>query len=121
MKTLFKTTAIRYSIYSRLFIYNFIQDYCKIKLPTFTGSCRKQGNSRKTSISASLTMLKPLTLWIATHWKILNEMGIPDHIICLLRNLYMGEEATVRTRHGAMTSSKLGKEYVKAVYCSSAY
>ena len=45
-------------------------------------------------------MPKPLTVWITTNWKILKEMGIPDHLICLLRNLYAGQEATVRTGHG---------------------
>ena len=73
-----------------------------IKLPTSTGSSKKQENSRKTSISALLTMPKPLTLWITkplTVWKILKEMGIPDHLTCLLRNLYAGQEATVRTGH----------------------
>ena len=45
-------------------------------------------------------MPKPLTVWITTNWKILKEMGIPDHLNCLLRNLYAGQEATVRTRHG---------------------
>ena len=54
-------------------------------------------------------------------WKILKEMGIPDHLICLLRNLYAGQEATVRTGHGTTDCSKLGKEYVKAVYCHPAY
>ena len=49
-------------------------------------------------------------------WKILKEMEIPDHLTWLLRNLYAGQEATVRTRHGTMVCSKLGKEYVKAVY-----
>ena len=48
-------------------------------------------------------------------------MRIPDHISCLLRNLYTGQEATVRTRHGTRTGSKLGKEYAKAVYCHPAY
>ena len=48
-------------------------------------------------------------------------MGIPDHLICLLRNLYAGQEATVRTRHEQQAGSKLGKEYVKAVYCHPAY
>ena len=47
----------------------------------------------KTSTSASLTMLKLLTVWITTNWKILKEMGIPDHFTCLLRNLYAGQEA----------------------------
>ena len=53
-------------------------------------------------------------------WKILQDMGIPDHPTCLLRNQYASQEATVRTRRGT-TSSKLGKEYVKAVYCHPAY
>ena len=44
-------------------------------------------------------MLKPLTMWITTNWKILKEMGIPDHLICHLRNLYADQEATVRTGH----------------------
>ena len=52
-------------------------------------------------------------------WKILQEIAIPDHLTCLLRNLYVGQEETARTRHG--TGSKLGKEYVKAVYCHPAY
>ena len=54
-------------------------------------------------------------------WKILKEMGIPDHLTCLLRNLYAGQEATVRTGHGQQTGSKQEKEYVKAVYCHPAY
>ena len=54
---------------------------------------------QKISTSALLTIPKPLTVWITTNWKILQEMGIPDHPTCLLRNLYEGQEATVRTRH----------------------
>ena len=54
-------------------------------------------------------------------WKILKEMGILDHLTCLLRNLYVGQEATARTEHGQQTGSKSGKEYVKAVYCHPAY
>ena len=54
---------------------------------------KKQENSTKTSTSASLTMQKPLTVWITTNWKILKKMGIPDHLTCLLRNLYAGQEA----------------------------
>ena len=72
----------------------------EIKLPTSIGSSKKQESSRKTSISALLTMPKPLTVWITVNWKILQEMGIPDHLTCLLRNLYAGQEATVRTGHG---------------------
>ena len=54
-------------------------------------------------------------------WKIMKEMGIPDHLSCLLRNLFAGQEATVGTGHGKETGSKSGKEYVKAVYCHPAY
>ena len=64
------------------------------------GSKRKQGDSRKTS--ASLTMLKPLTVWITTNWKILKQMGVPDHFTCLLRNLYASQKATFRTEHWTM-------------------
>ena len=71
-----------------------------IKLPTSAGSWKKQESSRKATISALLTTPKPLTMWITTNWKILQEMGIPDHLTCLLRNLYAGQEATVRTGHG---------------------
>ena len=54
-------------------------------------------------------------------WKILKEMEIPDHLTCLLRNLYAGQEATVRTVHGTTEWSQIGKECVKAVYCHPAY
>ena len=72
----------------------------EIKLQTSVGSSKKKESSRKTYTSALLTMPKPLTVWIKTNWKILKEMGIPDHLTCFLRNLYAGQEATVRTGHG---------------------
>ena len=72
----------------------------EIKLPTSAGSLKKQESSRKISSSALLTMSKPLTMCITTNWKILKEMGIPDHLTRFLRNLYAGQEATVRTEHG---------------------
>ena len=81
----------------------------KIKLPTSAGSSRRQGSSRKTSISALLTMPKPLTVWITTSWKIIQEVGIPDHLTCLLRNLYAGQEAPVRTGHGTTGWFQIGK------------
>ena len=81
----------------------------EIKLPTSAGSWKKQERSRKTSISASLTMPKPLTVWIPINWKILKEMGIPDHLTCLLRNLYAGQEAAVRTGHGTTDWFQIGK------------
>ena len=67
---------------------------------------------KKTGISALLTMPKPLTVWTTTNWKILQEMGIPDHLSCLLRNLYAGQEATVRTGHGTTDWFQIGKGVV---------
>ena len=55
-------------------------------------------------------MPKPLTVWITTNWKILKEMGIPDHLTYLLRNLYAGQEAAVRTGHGTTYWFQIGKE-----------
>ena len=81
----------------------------EIKLPTSTGSSKKQESSRKISTSALLTMPKPLTVWIMINWKILKEMGIPDHLTCLLRNLYAGQEATVRTGHETTDWFQIGK------------
>ena len=66
-------------------------------------------------------MLKPLTVGITTNWKILQEMGIADHLTCHLRNLYAGQEATVRTGHGTVDWFHVGKENFKAVYCHPAY
>ena len=85
----------------------------EIKLPTSVGSSKKQESSRKTSTSDCVDHHKL--------WKILQEMGIPDHLTCLLRNLYADQEATVRTGHGTKTSSTSGMEYAKAVYCHPAY
>ena len=81
----------------------------EIKLSTSVGSSKRQESSRKTSISALLTMPKPLTVWITTNWKTFQEMGIPDHQICLQRNLYAGQEATVRTGHGTTDWFQIGK------------
>ena len=81
----------------------------EVKLPTSVGSSKKQESSRKTSTFALLTSPKPLTLWITTNWKILKEMGIPDHLNCLLRNLYAGQEATLRNGHGTMDRLQIGK------------
>ena len=92
-----------------------------IKLPTFIESWRKQGNSRKTSTFASWNS-KPFDC--VNHnklWKILKELGTPDHLICLLRKLYGSQEAIVRTVHGTTDWFKLRKEYNRAVYCHPAY
>ena len=93
----------------------------EIKLPTSIGSLKNQENTGKTFTSALLTMPKPLTVWITTNWKIFKEMGIPDHLTCLLRNLYAGQEARVRTEHGTTDWLLLGKEYVNIAYCHPAY
>ena len=81
----------------------------EIKLPTSVGSLKKQESSKKKSTSASLTMLKPLTMWIKLR-KTLQEMGIPDHLTFLLRKLYAGQEATVRIRHGTTNWFQIRKE-----------
>ena len=76
----------------------------EIKLPTYIGSSKKQESSRKT-----LTEPKPLTMWITENWKILKEIGILNHLTCLLRKLYAGLEITVRTRHGTINWFQIGK------------
>ena len=91
----------------------------EIELPTSAGSLKKQESSRKTSISALLTMPKPLTVWITINWNILKEMGIPDHLSCLLRNLYAGQEATVRTGHGTTDWFQKGKGIHQSCILSS--
>ena len=75
----------------------FRKDQKNQEIKLLTRSQRKKRNFRKTSTSVSLTMLKPLTVWIIKNWKTLKEMGIPGHLTFLLRNLYAGQEATVRT------------------------
>ena len=77
----------------------------EIKLPS-TGSSKKQESSRKISISALLSTPKPLTVDHNELWKILKEIGIPDHLTSLLRNLYAGQEETVRSGHGTTDWSK---------------
>ena len=81
----------------------------EIKLPTSTGSSKKQESSRKTSISPLLTM--PKAFDCVDHnklWKILTELRIPDYLTYLLRNLYAGQDATVRTGHGTTDWFQIG-------------
>ena len=66
-------------------------------------------------------MPKPLTVWITTNWKILKEMGVPDLLTCFLRNLYAGQEVTVRTGHRKVDWFQIGMEYIKVVCCHPAY
>ena len=79
----------------------------EVKLPTSIGCSKKQENSIRTPTSALLTMPKPL-IQITTNWKIPKEMGIPDHLTCLLRNLYADQEATIRTGHGTTDWFQIG-------------
>ena len=81
----------------------------EIKLPTFTGSSKKQKSSGKTSIYALLTKPKPLIVWITTNHGKFFKIEMPDHFTCLLRNLYAGQEATVRTGHGTTDWFQIGK------------
>ena len=82
----------------------------EIKLPTSTRSWKKQESSRKNIYFCFIDYAKAFDC--VDHkklWKILKEMGIPDHLICLLRNLYAGQEATVRTGHGTTVWFQIGK------------
>ena len=82
----------------------------EIKFPTSVGSSKKQESSRKTSTSTLLITPKLLTMWITTNFgKFLKERGIPDHLTCLLRILYAGQEATVRIGHGTTDWFQIGK------------
>ena len=81
----------------------------EIKLPTSSGSSKKQESSRKTFTSTLLTMSEPLSVDHNKLWKILKEMGIPDFLTCFLRNLYAIQEATVRTEHGTTDWFQIGK------------
>ena len=90
----------------------------EIKLRTYVGSQKKQENSRKTIYFCFIDYTKDF--YYVDHnklWKIRKELGVPDHPLCLPRNLYVDQEAAVRTVSG----SKLGKEYDKAAYYHSAY
>ena len=91
----------------------------EIKLPTSLGSSKS--NRIPEIYFCFIDYAKALTVDQNKLWEILQEMGIPHHLTCLLRNLYAGQEATVRTGHGTTTGFKLGKEYMKAVYCYPAY
>ena len=94
----------------------------EIKLPTSTGSWKKQESSPKNVYFCFIDYAKAFDC--VDHnklWTILKEMGIPDHLTCLLRNLYAGQEATVRTGNGTTDWFQIGKGVLKAVYCHPAY
>ena len=81
----------------------------EIKLTASAGSSKKQGSARKISTAALLTMPKLLTVWITTNCGKFLEMGTPDHLTCLLRNLYAGQETTISTGHGTTDWFQIGK------------
>ena len=94
----------------------------EVKLPTSTGSLKKQENSKKNIYFCFIDYTKAFDY--VDHnklWKILKQMRIPHHLSCLLRNLYTGQEATVRSRHGRMDWFQFEKGVVKAVYCHPVY
>ena len=102
-----------------------LQQYMNRELPDVQSGFRKGRGTRdqignihwiiekarefQKNIYFCFTMSKPLTVWITINWKILKEMGIPDWLICLFRNLYAGQEATVRTGHGTRDWLQIGK------------
>ena len=79
----------------------------------------KASNSRKNTYFCFLDYGKALTMWITTNWKILKEMGIPDHLTCLLRKLYASQEAIVKTRHGTMDWFTTGKGGTSKLYTAT--
>ena len=94
----------------------------EITLPTSAGSWKKQEEFQKNIYFCFMDYAKAFDC--VDHnklWKILKEMGIPDHLTCLLRNLDSGLEATFRTGHGTTDWFQIEKEYIKAVYCHPAY
>ena len=88
----------------------------EIKLPTSVGSLKEQESSRKRSTSALLTAKGFDCVDHNKLWKILKEMGIPDHLTCLSRNLYAGQETTVRTEHGTTDWFQIGKGVQSRLY-----
>ena len=115
--------------------FSWFQEYLNRELPNVQAGFRKGRGNRdqianihriivksrglKRNISTSLTMLKPLSVWITTNWKILKEMGIPDHLTCLLRNLHASQGATVRTGHETTDWFQIGKGVCQGCMLSS--
>ena len=92
----------------------------EIKLPTSVGLLKKQAHSRQTSVQDKLLFVDYCKAFDCVdhnkQWKILQEMGIPDHFTCLLRNLYAGQEATVRTGHGTTDWIEITKKSTSRLY-----
>ena len=136
---MFRTTFILHASKDMLKILQArLQQYVNRELPDVQAGCRKGRGTRdqianihwimdkarefqKNIYFCFIDYAKAFDCVDYKNWKILQEMGIPDHLTCLLRNLYAGQEATVSTRHGTTDWFQIGKEYVKAVYCHLAY
>ena len=85
----------------------------EVNLPTSTGSSKKQESSRKNIYFCFIDYAKTFDCMACNKlWKIIKEMGMPDHLTCLLRNLYAGQEATVKTGHGTMNWFQIGKGFI---------
>ena len=97
------------------------QNGTRDQIPNIPWIITKAREFQKNIFLCFMTTPKPLTVWITTNWKILKEMKIPDHVTCLLRNLYAVKKQQLEPDMEQKTGSKLGKEYVKAVYCHPAY
>ena len=99
-------------------------DEPEIKLPASAGSSKKQESSRY-QINIYFCFIDYAKAFDCVDhnklWKILKEMGIPDHLTYLLRNLYAGQEAPVRTGHGTTDWFQIGRGIIKAIYCHPAY
>ena len=116
-KVMLKILQTRIQQYMNFQMYKLDLQKAEIKFSTFVRSNSQhlldhresKGISEKTSISSSLTMLKLLTVWITTNCRKFLEMGITDHLTCLLRNLCARQKATVRTGHGTMGWFQIGK------------
>ena len=94
----------------------------EMKLPTSIGSWKSKRIPEKTSTSVLLIILKLLTVWITTNWKILQEIGIPDHLLPASWEIFMQvKKQQLEPYVEQWTGSKLGKAYFKAVYCHLAY
>ena len=94
----------------------------EIKLPTSIGSSKKASEFQKNIYFCFIDYAKAFDCVDHNQlWTILKEMGILDHLTCLLRNLYAGQEATVRTGHGTTDWFQIGKGERQAVYCHHAY
>ena len=107
-----------------------LQQYMNWELPDVQAGFQKGRGIRNQTVnlhwiigkaidSASLTMLKILTFCVTTNWKILKEMGMPDHLTCLLRNMFAGQEATGRTVHGTTNWFQIGRGVQQACILSA--